>query len=259
MLSYQHVYHAGNLADVHKHALLAWVLDYLGQKPKPLSYFETHAGRGLYDLGSEEARKTGEARHGVETVLKRFPPAHPYARAVRATRRDHGAQAYPGSPVIAGLAQRPGDIAHLCDLHPQEHAALAEAMLPFAAVVHHKSGPELLLSMAPLDPRRGLVLIDPSYEVKDDYEAMPHLLYKVHRKWNVAVLMLWYPILANGAQAEMVKILAACNFPGALTSEVRFRPAKPGHGMVGSGVFVVNAPWGMQDEAERLGKLFRGL
>jgi len=118
MLSYQHAYHAANLADVHKHALLAWVLDYLTRKDKPLSYIETHAGRGLYDLEGEAARKTGEAAQGFDRVAGWFGPDHPYAVQVARTRALHGVRAYPGSPLIAAQALRPGDRMHLAELHP---------------------------------------------------------------------------------------------------------------------------------------------
>lgn len=259
MLSYQHLYHAGNLADVHKHALLAVALDYLGRKPKPLTFFETHAGRGLYDLAAPEAAKTGEAARGVGRLLEMFPKAHPYARVVRQTRALHGANAYPGSPLIAVLLQRPGDLAHLAELHPQEFAALEAAMQPYAALCHFRDGIDYAVSKVPPEPRRGMLLIDPSYEVKEDYEAMPHHLYHLHRKWNVGVLMLWYPILTSGVHAEMVKVLDACNFPGALRHEVSFAPAKRGHGMVGSGVFMVNAPYGLDTAARTLAGYYRGI
>ena len=95
MLSYQHLYHAGNPADVHKHAALAWMLDYLAAKPKPLTYLETHAGRGLYDLDAPEAVKTGEAQAGVARLLPRFAPDHPYVRAVADVRAAQGARTYP--------------------------------------------------------------------------------------------------------------------------------------------------------------------
>jgi 23S rRNA (adenine2030-N6)-methyltransferase len=259
MLGYQHLYHAGNLADVHKHALLAVALDYLGRKPKPLTYFDSHAGRGLYDLGAPEAAKTGEAAQGVGRLLARLPPEHPYARVVAQARALHGPAAYPGSPLIAALLQRPGDLAQLCELHPQEFAALEATMAPFAALCHRRDGISFALSKLPPEPKRGMLLIDPSYEGKDDYEAMPHHLCHLHRKWNVGVLMLWYPIVASGLHVAMTRLLDACTFPGALRHEVRFRPARPGHGMVGSGIFFVNAPFGIEAEARRLAALYRSL
>ena len=130
MLSYQHLYHAGNLADVQKHALLAWMLDYLTLKDKPLSYIETHAGRGLYDLGADEALKTGEAAAGIARMENRFAPDHPYRRRLAEVRIQFGPMAYPGSPLIAALSLREGDTVHLAELHPQEHRALVENLGP---------------------------------------------------------------------------------------------------------------------------------
>lgn len=259
MLSYQHLYHAGNLADVHKHALLAVALDHMGRKDKPYTYFETHAGRGLYDLSAPEALKTGEAAAGIGRVLPMLPPAHPYAQVIARVRAEHGPSAYPGSPMIAVTMQRPGDLAHLAELHPQEYAALKEAMRDRGAITYQRDGIELAVSKAPPDPKRGLLLIDPSYEVKEDYEAMPHHLYHLHRKWNVGVLMLWYPILTSGLHVEMTRVLDACNFPGGFRHEVRFPAARAGHGMVGSGMFVVNTPWGLAEDAAKLAAIFRRL
>lgn len=255
MLSYQHGYHAGNLADVHKHALLAWVLDYLGAKDKPLTYFESHAGRGLYDLAAPEALKTGEGAAGIGRLAAGLAPAHPYRRALEAARAAAGPTAYPGSPLIAASLLRPDDTIHLFERHPQELAALRGVMLPHAAHVHAGDGFAGVLAMTPPMPRRGLLLVDPSYETAADYDGMPRFLALVARKWNVGLLMLWYPLLADGRHAGMLTALAE-GHPGALRHEVRFMPARQGHGMVGSGVFVVNPPWGLADEGTRLTALF---
>ncbi len=260
MLSYQHLYHAGNLADVHKHALLASMLDYLTAKPKPLSYIETHAGRGLYALDAPEALKTGEAAEGIARIerLGWFAPTHPYARALAATRRAHGTATYPGSPLIAAALLRPVDSIRLAELHPREFAALQTTMAPHGGIFQQIDGLQMALSITPPTPRRGLLLIDPSYEVKADYESLPSFIAKVARKWNVGVIALWYPILAAAPHAPMLAALAA-NHPEALRHEVRFPPARAGHGMVGSGLFIVNAPWGTAAEAARLTRLFAAL
>jgi len=261
MLSYQHGYHAGNLADVHKHALLAAMLDYLTRKDKPLSYIETHAGRGLYALDAPEALKTGEAAQGIATAEARtwFAADHPYARALTEVRRRYGPQAYPGSPLVAALLLRPDDRAWLAELHPQEFEALRDAMLPFDAHCRKLDGMAMALAVTPPEPRRGLMLIDPSYEVKADYEALPKQMYDIHRKWNVGVIALWYPVLADLRHRPMLAALERVNFPKVLRHEVRFRPARDGHGMIGSGMFVVNAPFGLDAEAARLTGLFNRL
>jgi 23S rRNA (adenine2030-N6)-methyltransferase len=258
MLSYQHLYHAGNLADVHKHAALAWVLDYLTLKDKPLSYIETHAGRGLYDLNAEEALKTGEAAAGIDLALPWFPKDHPYRQRLDETRAAHGPRAYPGSPLIAALGLRETDTIHLAELHPQEHAHLKAVAADWGAHVYQKDGFELALALTPPTPRRGLMLIDPSYEVKADYEAIPRHLANIHRKWNVGHLILWYPLLKGGSHGAMLRALAE-TFPEGLRHEVRFPPVRDGHRMEGSGLFFVNPPYGLQAELDWLGQRFTTL
>lgn len=256
MLSYQHIYHAGNLADVHKHAALAWSLQYLTQKPKPFSYLETHAGRGLYHLDAAEARKTGEAAQGIAKVEGWFAPDHPYRMAIAAIRERHGPDAYPGSPVIADAILRPVDRLSLAELHPQEVAALRDAV-PFARI-EPRDGFEMLRALCPPDPRRGLCLIDPSYEVKEDYRTLPPVIARTHRVWPVGCIMLWYPILEGASHVPMLATLEE-SLPHGLRHEVRFPPARPGHRMTGSGLFIVNPPYGLDEELARLSGHFATL
>ena len=256
MLSYQHAYHAGNLADVHKHALLAQALGYLTRKDKPLSYLETHAGRALYDLSGPEALKTGEAAQGIARVADWFAADHPYAQALAAAKAQ-GPDAYPGSPFIARNLLRDMDRMTLAELHPAEAEAL-RAALP-GADIRQTDGLQMALSTTPPEPRRGLMLIDPSWEVKSDWQTLPKLVGQVHRKWGVGVLMLWYPILTNGLHRPMVRALDALGIDKAFRHEVAFPPARPGHGMIGSGLYVVNPPWGLDAAAQELGARFAAL
>jgi 23S rRNA (adenine2030-N6)-methyltransferase len=231
MLSYQHSYHAGNLADVQKHSLLAWTLDYLTAKDKPLTYIETHAGRGVYDLKADEAAKTGEAAMGIALAESWFPAVHPYHQRLSEARAAYGQDAYPGSPLIAALGLRETDTMHLAELHPTEVAHLRTAAAEWGAHVYQRDGFDLALALTPPTPRRGLMLVDPSYEVKSDYDAIPK-------------------------HAEMLKSLTSA-FPDALRHEVRFPPARDGHRMEGSGMFVVNPPYGLDEECARLTDRFR--
>lgn len=258
MLSYQHIYHAGNLADVQKHALLCSMLDYLTRKDKPLSYLETHAGRGLYQLDAPEARKTGEAAAGIDLVLAQglLGADHPYLSALARVRTTHGDRAYPGSPLLAAECLRQQDKIHLAELHPQEYAALDYAMSASQAKVLKQDGFQMAQALIPPTPRRGVLLIDPSYEVKEDYETIPKVIAQLNRKWNVGVIALWYPILTSGAQKPMLAALEALQLPKALRHEVKFPPARDGHRMIGSGMFVVNTPYGLQDEAARMTTVF---
>ncbi len=255
MLSYQHIYHAGNPADVHKHALLAAMLDYMVQKDKPLTYLETHAGRGLYDLGSAEAQKTGEAAQGIARLRDALPADSPYLRALAQVEARHGAAAYAGSPLIAQALLRGIDTAHFAELHPQEFTALCATMRGTGAHCHKRDGFEMAQALCPPTPRRGVMLIDPSYELKDDFTRLPKIIEQFHRKWNVGVIALWYPILTTGAEAAMVRALRKAH-PQALCHEVRFPPVRKGHRMIGSGMFVLNPPYGLDRAAAEVGALF---
>lgn len=259
MLSYQHIYHAGNLADVQKHALLCAMLHYMGQKPKPMSYLETHAGRGLYDLTSDEAAKTGEADAGIGIAETWFEKDHPFRRALQAVRDGFGEQSYGGSPLLAAQLLRPDDKMHLAELHPREGDALEDAMVMFDAKIHRRDGFEMAQAVCPPTPRRGLLLIDPSYELKSDYDLIPGQIAKLHRKWNVGVIALWYPILKDQSHLPMLTALEFQNLSKVLRHEVRFPAAREGHRMIGSGMFIVNAPWGLAEEAKRLSDCFSKL
>lgn len=258
MLSYQHLYHAGNLADVQKHATLAWVLDYLTRKDKPLTYIETHAGRGVYDLGADEAVKTGEAAAGVALAEALFPPDHPYRQRLEEARAAYGPMAYPGSPLIAALGLRETDSLHLAELHPQEVAHLKVEAKDWGAHVHQQDGFEMALALTPPTPRRGLMLIDPSYEVKADYEAIPRHMANIHRKWNVGILILWYPVLMRAPHGPMLRALETA-FPEGLRHEIRFPPVRDGHRMEGSGLFIVNPPYGLDAELKAITSRFARL
>lgn len=257
MLSYQHIYHAGNLADVHKHALLAWILHYVTKKDKPLTYFETHAGRGIYDLESVEARKTGEAVVGIKALQARFEN-HPYGQVLSQINRQYGESSYPGSPMIAATILRAIDKKHVCELHPKEFVALRQAMSSYAVKCHNKDGFVFANSFLPPTPRRGVMMIDPSYEIKAEYEHIPNYIERFNRQWNVGIIILWYPILTHNSHFKMLSQLGK-NFPQALQHEVSFAPAKGDHGMIGSGMFIINPPYGIDQVCKNIDDIFLSL
>lgn len=244
MLSYQHAYHAGGPADLHKHLVLAGLLALLTQKERPVSYLESHAGRGLYDLADAAAARTGEAMRGIG-LLARSP--HPFWKAVDAVRAAHGPTTYPGSPAIAQALLRPGDSMTLMDLHPAEHAALARAFGGAGAgpriSVHRRDGAEGLRALTPPEPRRGLALIDPSYEVKSEYLDTSLLALEIAARWPEGVVMVWYPLLSAGRHEALIGPVEAVAASGWLRDEVTFADP-PARGMFGSGIVILNPPYG---------------
>jgi 23S rRNA (adenine2030-N6)-methyltransferase len=239
VLSYQHAYHAGNAADLHKHACLAALIELLTVKDRGVTVIETHAGRGLYDLSSAEARKTGEAAGGIGCA---DVGAGPYARALGTVRDRHGGSTYPGSPMIAATLLRPQDRLVLMEKHPGEAAALRAAMRGTAAEIHERDGYEGVVATSPPTPRRGLVLIDPSYEVKEEYAAVAAFVPSILAKWPEAAVLIWYPLLPGGRHRALAEALEGA---GALRREVRFSPTRPG-GMEGSGLLLANPPYGAE-------------
>lgn len=237
MLSYQHAYHAGGPADLHKHIALAELLTLLTRKPRGITYMETHAGRGLYDLASDETAKTGEADEGITKITL---PDGPFTDAVKSVRSMHGKTAYPGSPAIAAALLREQDKMQLMELHPAEFKAL-RVNLEGEASVHRRDGYEGVMAVSPPKPRKGLVLIDPSYEVKDEYLQVADFTRKLMAKWPEATVMIWYPILKAARHKEMLAALQAPH----LIDEVAF-DLKDNKGMAGSGLALVNAPYGSE-------------
>lgn len=251
MLSYQHAYHAGNPADLHKHMALAGLLALLTRKSRPVTYVETHAGRGLYDLASPEALKTSEAALGIGSVAG---GDHPYFAVIDAVRDRHGPSAYPGSPLIAQTLLRDIDRLHLFELHPAEHAALA-ALAAANTTIHHAEGRQGSLDLAPPSPRRGLVLVDPSYEVKTEYDQTAAFARDLLGRWKQASILIWYPVLQPGRHLHLLQGLAALR---PLTDQVSF-PQKDGRGMSGSGLILLNPPQGAGEVLAATHRLTKGI
>lgn len=207
MLSYQHHYHAGSLADIHKHQALIKVLRYLTRKERPLSYMETHSGRAFYDTSSLESQKTGEAQLGIEKLLAETDNNNDYyinfIKQIRIEMKNP--HFYPGSPLIAKKLLRNQDELFLMELHPQEIKFLygLRKLNGSKAHIHHRDGYEGVLALAPPRKRRGLVLVDPSYEMKTEYNQVADFCIKLHKKWPEVVIMVWYPLLRPGYHLHM--------------------------------------------------------
>lgn len=224
---------------MHKHYALAEIIRLLTNKERGISYLETHAGRGLYDLSSDQAQKTGEAAEGIALL---DPQGTAFADALSIVRTRYGENAYPGSPLVASSLLRPHDHIVLMERHPQEHAALKRAVRGTGAEVHRRDGYEGARALSPMEPRRGLVLIDPPYEVKTEYEEAARLALDIRARWPEAAVMVWYPVLAAGRHEALLSALV----PGEpLVDEVAFA-LKEGKGMTGSGLAILGAPYGTE-------------
>jgi 23S rRNA (adenine2030-N6)-methyltransferase len=249
MLSYQHEYHAGNHADVLKHAALTLVIRALQRKPTPIRVLDSHAGAGVYDLGSREARRNAEHEGGIARVLAAPdpPPAlADYLDAVRACNPGSSLRRYPGSPWIARHLLRPVDHLELMELHPRAVSALRRTLGGDAHVhVHGRDAFEGLPALVPPPERRGVALIDPSYEVKEEFGRVVDLLAACHRRWPAGVYVAWYPLLRERAAERFVPKVAALGIRRIYRAELAVEGT--GYdGLRGSGVLVVNLPFGLE-------------
>jgi len=248
MLSYQHDYHAGNHADVLKHAVLAMVIRALQRKPAPLRVLDAHAGSGLYDLRSREAQRNAEHERGIAPVLAATdPPAclAPYLEQVRACNPGAALRRYPGSPWLARELLRPQDHLALMELHPAALSALRRNLAGDPRVhVHARDCFEGLPALVPPPERRGVALIDPAYEVKDDFVKVAALLAACHQRWPGGVYLLWYPLIRDRAAERFPARIAALGISKIYHVSLQVEaPAFPG--LRGSGLCVVNLPFGL--------------
>ena len=254
MLSYRHAFHAGNHADVLKHVVLLQLTHYLGQKDKPFWYVDTHAGAGAYELDAGYAQKLAEFQGGVGRLWERrdLPPAvADYVALVRRFNPDGRLRHYPGSPFFAQWTVREQDRLRLFELHSKDARLLQENFQQASrqVVVDHSDGFAGLKAVLPPPPRRALVLIDPSYEEKQDYERVIQALKDALTRFPGGTYAVWYPQLtrleSRELQQRLKRLLPA---KGWLNAVLRVRePAKDGFGMHGSGMFILNPPWTLHD------------
>jgi 23S rRNA (adenine2030-N6)-methyltransferase len=265
-MNYRHAFHAGNFADVLKHAVLVALLEALTRKPAPLAYVDTHAGAGRYDLGGAEAQKTLEYTAGIGRVLEatRMPPVlHAYANLVRSLNISHdGALAdYPGSPLLASLLLRPHDRLALCEVQDAEAAALR---LEFAGdrrvAVHQRDGYAALKALLPPKERRGLVLIDPPYEAQEgEFDAITSALEDAFKRFAHGVYAVWYPIKLRAQVAPFHRWLKACGMPKVLVAELLLHPDNSALRLNGCGMAIINTPWQLDDTLGALLPALQGL
>ena len=257
-MNYRHAFHAGNFADVMKHALLVRIIAYLQRKETPLRVIDTHAGPGLYDLAGDAAGRTGEWMAGIGRLEEAFAPGveellAPYRTIVADIRARHGQTIYPGSPGILREILRRQDRGVLVELHPADHKALSRAFNQVTNLkVLHLDGWTALNAMIPPRENRGLVLIDPPYEETNELDRLGSHLVDATRKWPNGVYAAWYPIKATDPiDALVARLQGEIARPG-LRLEMMIDDPRDRTRLNGSGLLVLNPPFGLREEADLL-------
>ncbi|RYC17737.1 23S rRNA (adenine(2030)-N(6))-methyltransferase RlmJ [Ciceribacter ferrooxidans] len=258
-MNYRHIYHAGNFADVLKHAVLARLIVYLQQKDKAFRVLDTHAGIGLYDFSSEEAQKTGEWRDGIGRLMEAELPEGvaallaPYLDAIRTLNPQGPITLYPGSPKLARMLFRPQDRLSAMELHPDDSRALARLFEgDYQVRVTELDGWLALGAHLPPKEKRGIVLVDPPFEEAGEYERLVDGLAKAYRRFATGTYCLWYPIKKGAPIAEFHEALKALEIPKMLCAELSVRSDRETTGLSGSGLIIVNPPFTLKDELHLL-------
>lgn len=249
MLSYRHGFHAGNFADVHKHIALMLLLEALKKKDTPFCYIDTHAGCARYDLQSEFAQKNREYETGISRLWNQndLPvPVAAYLEAVKKMNSGDNGQLhyYPGSPAIARQLLRPQDRMILMELHPTEAPLLKDYFKDDKQVgVHHRDGFEGLAALVPPREKRGLVFIDPAYEVRDEFERLTAALIDAWHKWPTGMYAVWYPLQQKQPLPRFHYELRKANIKKIFLHEFSVVPDTAPNRLSGTGMIVINPPW----------------
>ena len=254
-MNYRHAFHAGNFADVVKHAILTRILAYLMRKDAPFRVIDTHAGVGLYDLWGDQAERTGEWIEGIARLVERGVSApaaallEPYLSAVRAQNPGGDLRYYPGSPMITRGMLRAQDRLMALELHPEDAEALRENFAgDIQTRVTHLDGWAAMGTHLPPKERRGLVLVDPPFEEKGEFERMVQSLVKAHQRWPGGIYAYWYPIKEPGEVEAYIKALKATGIPKILRLELAIRAPSTPPRLHGTGMIVVNPPYVLEEE-----------
>ena len=261
-MNYQHAFHAGNFADVHKHIVLTLIVEHLRAKPAAFRVIDSHAGAGRYDLGGAEAARSGEWRDGIARLIaaqadlgegRAGALVKIYCDAVAALNKSGTLRLYPGSPLLAAARLRPQDRLIACEVEPRAAAVLAAVLRPFrGAKVLTIDGWTAIRANVPPKERRGLVLIDPPFEERDDFNKLSGALEGAHRKWPTGIYMLWYPITERAAPDALARRLRRLRVPKILRSEIARAAPGADAGLTGSGLVIVNPPYTLERDLKVL-------
>lgn len=256
MLSYRHAFHAGNFADVLKHSVLTYVIHYMTRKDKGFSYIDTHSGAGMYALEDEYAQKTGEYKDGIEKLYQvtGLPDILvDYVSLISEINQDGQLALYPGSPGIAKLLSRRQDFAHLFELHGSDFALLNEFCERWRKVnINQSDGYKGLLGQLPPPTRRGVVLVDPPFELKEDYVKSVDTLINAYQKFATGTYILWYPVVQRHYIDAMQAQFINSDVKNVIQLEYCQRPDSEAYGMTGTGLFIINPPWQLLSDAQGL-------
>ena len=254
MLSYQHHYHVGNHADVLKHWILYECITYMQKKPKALDYIDTHSGAGLYQLNDSKTQKLKEFESGVNVLLDR--PIDELNEFISLLKGFTSAGEYPGSPTIVGSLLRDMDKSWLYELHPQtfaelqQHFATKKSQRKKQTFVRQEDGFIGLQALLPTASKRALVLIDPSYELKQDYSNVVNTIQKAIQKMAQSMILLWYPVVHRSDVDFIEQQLLNSDVRNVLQLELSITADSDEKGMTGSGMIIVNPPWTLTTTAE---------
>jgi 23S rRNA (adenine2030-N6)-methyltransferase len=247
MLSYQHGYHAGNFADVIKHIALTRLLHYLTIKEKPLFYLETHSGKGLYDLKNRQSEKTGEYKQGIKLLWpdqkKLGPFFNEYIHAITQLNKSNELKYYPGSPFLAINQLRKQDRMYFCELHPTEFESLRQLPhLNKKVYYRNEEGLGAMKALLPPAEKRGLIFIDPSFEIKNEYKEIPEKIKQAYKRFSTGIFCLWYPLVNRTLVHKLNKGMTAINAKNTLRIEFNLTNT-PIEGMAGAGLWLINPPY----------------
>jgi len=250
LLSYRHAFHAGNFADVLKHSVLTLVLDYMTRKEKGFHYIDSHSGAGMYQLSDEYAQKTGEYKNGIAKLINddNIPEAlQPYIDLIKELNPNNNSgelDLYPGSPGIAKRFMRRQDSTHLFELHSTDIQHLTDFCYRWKKVfVKQSDGYQGVLGLLPPPSRRGVVLIDPPYELKEDYHKAVNTIIKAYKKFATGTYILWYPVVKRELVDSMKASFVNSEVKNLLQLEFCLSADSNEYGMTGTGLFIVNPPW----------------
>ena len=254
MLSYRHIYHAGNHADILKHIVVSEICHYLTKKEAPFFYLDTHAGIGQYPLLSQQAQKNKEFQSGISQLLTLDNPPEAIDRflgIVQTMNPSEKLEHYPGSPKVVEAYLRTKDTMHLFELHPNDQPILADLFSKNRHIrVEKGDGFKAVKSTLPPPQKRGFILMDPPYEVKTDYQTVVQALEEGHRRFAHGVYAIWFPILSRKQADNLANSIQRTNISNILLLELSIRHDDANKGMNGSGMIIVNPPWTLEKNAK---------